>query len=222
MVPTCPKWFAHGITITWGPHRHLQASRGRPNLKLNCWAAEARAIQNRWGHPGELEQVGARTATNHDCPNWDFKKLSHLFHEHQTCLVGGWATPLKDMKVSWDDDIPNIWENKKCQPNHQPVVQDLRCECFWNWGGLVADQMVKKVCLRRGPPHRSCQPRTHRPAGLYPRIFFDSIYDHPKMDKNGASLNDYLGKYGRVYDHFLKLITHMLKLQQWFEPSHDT
>ena len=24
-------------------------------------------------------------------------------------LVGGWPTPLKNMKVSWDDDIPNIW-----------------------------------------------------------------------------------------------------------------
>ena len=24
------------------------------------------------------------------------------------------------MKVNWDDDIPNIWENKKWQPNHQP------------------------------------------------------------------------------------------------------
>ena len=29
-------------------------------------------------------------------------------------LVGGWATPLKNMKVNWDDEIPNIWENKKC------------------------------------------------------------------------------------------------------------
>ena len=25
---------------------------------------------------------------------------------------GPWATPLKNMKVSWDCDIPNIWENK--------------------------------------------------------------------------------------------------------------
>ena len=25
-------------------------------------------------------------------------------------LVGGWATPLTNMKVSWDDEIPNIWE----------------------------------------------------------------------------------------------------------------
>ena len=36
-------------------------------------------------------------------------------------LVGGWATPLKTMKVNWDDDIPNRWENKNWQPNHQPV-----------------------------------------------------------------------------------------------------
>ena len=36
-------------------------------------------------------------------------------------LVGGSATPLKNMKVNWDDEIPNIWENEKWQPNHQPV-----------------------------------------------------------------------------------------------------
>ena len=24
--------------------------------------------------------------------------------------------------VNWDDDIPNIWENKKRQPNHQPGI----------------------------------------------------------------------------------------------------
>ena len=29
-------------------------------------------------------------------------------------LVGGRPTPLKNMKVSWDDEIPNIWKNKKC------------------------------------------------------------------------------------------------------------
>ena len=28
-------------------------------------------------------------------------------------VVGGWPNPLKNMKVNWDDDIPNIWENKK-------------------------------------------------------------------------------------------------------------
>jgi len=28
-------------------------------------------------------------------------------------LVGGIPTPLKNMKVSRDDEIPNIWKNKK-------------------------------------------------------------------------------------------------------------
>ena len=32
----------------------------------------------------------------------------------QEYLVGGGPTPLKNMKVNGDDDIPNIWENKKC------------------------------------------------------------------------------------------------------------
>ena len=36
-------------------------------------------------------------------------------------LVGGKTTPLKNMKVSWDDDIPKIWENKIHVPNHQPA-----------------------------------------------------------------------------------------------------
>ena len=42
------------------------------------------------------------------------------------CSDTGWwlsPTPLKNhgVKVSWDDDIPNIWKNKIHVPNHQPV-----------------------------------------------------------------------------------------------------
>ena len=36
-------------------------------------------------------------------------------------MVGGVPTPLKNMNVSWDDDIPNIWKKIKHVPNHQPV-----------------------------------------------------------------------------------------------------
>jgi hypothetical protein len=36
-------------------------------------------------------------------------------------LVGGWPTPLKSMKVSWDDSYP-IYGNIKHVPNHQPVL----------------------------------------------------------------------------------------------------
>jgi len=31
------------------------------------------------------------------------------------------STPLKNMKVKWDDYIPNIWNNHPNVPNHQPV-----------------------------------------------------------------------------------------------------
>ena len=30
------------------------------------------------------------------------------------------STPLKNMKVSWDDESPNIWKRKIHVPNHQP------------------------------------------------------------------------------------------------------
>ena len=30
------------------------------------------------------------------------------------------STPLKNMKVNWDDENPNIWEHTIHEPNHQP------------------------------------------------------------------------------------------------------
>ena len=45
-------------------------------------------------------------------------------------LAGWWlGHPLKNMKVNWDD-YPNIWENRKWQPNHQPAsVQETSDIC---------------------------------------------------------------------------------------------
>ena len=39
----------------------------------------------------------------------DYSGLT-MANENHASLVGGWATPLKNdgVKVSWDDDIPNI------------------------------------------------------------------------------------------------------------------
>ena len=48
-------------------------------------------------------------------------------------LVGGIPTrptPLKNMKVSWDDDIPNIWKNKNHVPNHQA---EMVIEDYFSW-----------------------------------------------------------------------------------------
>ena len=45
------------------------------------------------------------------------------------CNLSGWwlnPTPLKNVKVTWDDDIPNIWKNKKCS---KPPTSSV-CSCL--------------------------------------------------------------------------------------------
>ena len=37
-------------------------------------------------------------------------------------------TPLKNMKVNWDDEIPNIWENKKCS---KPPISYVVLAVWW-------------------------------------------------------------------------------------------
>ena len=72
---------------------------------------------------GTLMSPGSWSPTSATC-HWrcefgHFSRVKISIHQ----LVGGWATPLKNMKVNWDDDIPNLWENKKWQPNHQPASE---------------------------------------------------------------------------------------------------
>ena len=40
------------------------------------------------------------------------------------------SIPLKNMKVSWDDEIPNTWKVIKNVPNHQPEHVFLG---EWDW-----------------------------------------------------------------------------------------
>jgi hypothetical protein len=51
--------------------------------------------------------------------------LSQNFMGDHHVLVGGIPTPLKNMKVSWDDDIPNRWKDKKVM--FQTTNQCLFC-----------------------------------------------------------------------------------------------
>ena len=51
------------------------------------------------------------------------------------------STPLKNMKVSWDDDIPNIWKNNPNVPNHQPVMG-----------------FINRIFSRLGAPHWNHEP----------------------------------------------------------------
>ena len=48
----------------------------------------------------------------------DRLQLKSCYESWEHLLVGGIPTPLKNKKVNWDDDIPNIWE--KQVPKHQP------------------------------------------------------------------------------------------------------
>ena len=52
------------------------------------------------------------------------------------------SNPLKNMNVNWDDEIPNIWENKSHVPNHQPV-RDVA-------GEQLAKHLLKHSSLKRG------------------------------------------------------------------------
>ena len=59
-------------------------------------------------------------------PQWvGQKKQRHLRHKS-----GWWFQPLWKILVNWDDWQPNIWENKKWQPNHQP-------EIYGSWTSII-------------------------------------------------------------------------------------
>ena len=51
-----------------------------------------------------------------------FHSVGHVStHGNHSFLVGGWPTPLKNMLVSWDDDIPNIWKVIKFHGSKPPT-----------------------------------------------------------------------------------------------------
>ena len=54
---------------------------------------------------------------------WSFRWIRWGYH-----LVGGIPTPLKNMKVSWDDYsqyFPIYGKTKFMFPNHHPVIYDM-------------------------------------------------------------------------------------------------
>ena len=60
-------------------------------------------------------------------------------------------TILKNMKVSWDDDIPNIWKNKIHVPNHQPAIikvpRDYKGTVYRLFGQLIVGQLLKYLVI---------------------------------------------------------------------------
>ena len=58
---------------------------------------------------------------------------------------------MKNMKVSWDDDIPNIWKNKIHVPNHQPAIikvpRDYKGTVYRLFGQLIVGQLLKYLVI---------------------------------------------------------------------------
>ena len=56
--------------------------------------------------------------------NYMLYNYIYIFHSYIYIYTGWWwALPLWKMMefISWDDEIPSIWNNKSHVPNHQPV-----------------------------------------------------------------------------------------------------
>ena len=57
---------------------------------------------------------------------------------HRKPYLVGRTTRLKNMKVKWEYDIPNIWKNKIHVPNHQPNTKPAFYDCFeWDSEWIV-------------------------------------------------------------------------------------
>jgi hypothetical protein len=86
------------------------------------------------GVPGPSQKVrgkstgrAVRWRNSSRCPTLGIKGLSTGYTMLQ--LVGGWPTPLKNdgVKVSWDDNIPNIWKVIKAmfQTTNQSIIFNM-------------------------------------------------------------------------------------------------
>ena len=108
--PMCCSRAGHMAEVSW---RSLATSGGNlPGTSANMWEI---IIRNR--------------------SDFDEKRINAQNRKQiKLLLVGGWATPLKNMKVNWDDEIPNIWENKKCSKpptSLRPSTSDVQNTLFW-------------------------------------------------------------------------------------------
>ena len=89
-------------------------------------------------------------------PSWS---IGRRFRQDPVSSSGWWlGHPSEKYEfVSWDDDIPNIWENEKWQPNHQPVIfccvvisiyqSHIQCQLSSpvTWWGINSPTMPKEI-----------------------------------------------------------------------------
>ena len=123
-----------------------------------------------------------------------------------TYLVGGWATPLKNMKVNWDDYSQYIWENKIDVPNHQPdtVYESTSRHNFYQPAGPCMAH-TSSIAWMLSRWNAKCSVRA-LVISLCPREATHML----KIDENWTSTSKHL-KAGFKHLHFsnISLITHI-------------
>ena len=99
-------------------------------------------------------------------------------------VLGGIPTSLKNdgVNVSWDDDIPKIWKNKKNVPNHQPELETTPLR--------IMRMIIISKGIRKGMEHlktffgyvgevESSFIKGH-PAGLFPSFLTENTKGDPQ------------------------------------------
>ena len=94
----------------------------------------------------------------------------HHFPPEKFPLVGGIPTPLKNMFINWDDDIPNIWKNKSHIPvtTNQQVIggsrhvrkSSLPAPSPQSWHKHVASSWSSRGWAQDPPKASAATPRT--------------------------------------------------------------
>ena len=98
------------------------------SISIRTWWIIKRCFLSYWAIKRSTQKTEAESMA--------LSKNSPLFSHHgdsrNVRLVGGWATPLKNMNVNWDDNRNSILMGKckKWQPNHQAVNYHRAFLCF--------------------------------------------------------------------------------------------
>ena len=93
-------------------------------------------------------------------------------------VVGGWPTPLRNLKFSWDDEIPKIWKTKTSSSHQQPVIQLSFVGVELNLVMLVIIRTSKTLVLRikfKPPWWSACGSNLHPADPLKKDNFTDML-----------------------------------------------
>ena len=135
------------ISIHWGLNPYMCTNHGHEPFFLGCTiqASQRCGISHRWSSPRNVIGIIRSGARKETVATTGY-------------LVGGIPTPLKNMKVSWDDETPNIWKNNKCSKPptsysiRPPIVlyplSNLHWNGFRNLQVLMTHTLTSVICFQ--------------------------------------------------------------------------